>query len=223
MTCNLGVVGSNPTGGLTFRCYLLLILVNGEVPERSKGADCKSVGEAFEGSNPSLPRGLLFFKEIRGLFLWDQHMNKFYEQGLRFECTQCSLCCRFEPGYVFLSEKDIKDISTGLNIKPNTFIDKYCRVVITETGMRLSLKEKSNYDCIFWKNGGCTIYSFRPLQCRSYPFWQASLKTEQTWNQLEESCPGINRGRLNSKELIEYWLEKEKEANYSYRDKRYGT
>jgi hypothetical protein len=27
----------------------------GEVPERSKGADCKSVGAAFGGSNPPLP------------------------------------------------------------------------------------------------------------------------------------------------------------------------
>ena len=26
----------------------------GEVPERSKGPDCKSGGSAFEGSNPSL-------------------------------------------------------------------------------------------------------------------------------------------------------------------------
>ncbi len=28
----------------------------GEVPERPKGADCKSVGYTFEGSNPSLPK-----------------------------------------------------------------------------------------------------------------------------------------------------------------------
>jgi hypothetical protein len=27
----------------------------GEIPERSNGADCKSVGEAFGGSNPPLP------------------------------------------------------------------------------------------------------------------------------------------------------------------------
>ena len=27
----------------------------GEFPERSNGADCKSVGSAFEGSNPPLP------------------------------------------------------------------------------------------------------------------------------------------------------------------------
>ena len=30
----------------------------GEVPERSKGTDCKSVGSAFEGSNPSLTTSL---------------------------------------------------------------------------------------------------------------------------------------------------------------------
>jgi hypothetical protein len=29
--------------------------ISGEVPERSKGTDCKSVGEAFGGSNPPLP------------------------------------------------------------------------------------------------------------------------------------------------------------------------
>ena len=34
---------------------------SGWVPEWPKGADCKSVGNAFEGSNPSLP--------IRNLFL----------------------------------------------------------------------------------------------------------------------------------------------------------
>ena len=30
----------------------------GEVPEWSKGTDCKSVGEAFGGSNPPLPTSL---------------------------------------------------------------------------------------------------------------------------------------------------------------------
>ena len=34
----------------------------GEIPEWSKGADCKSVGYAFEGSNPSLPTSLLLFE-----------------------------------------------------------------------------------------------------------------------------------------------------------------
>lgn len=35
-----------------------MIVVSGEVPERSKGTDCKSVGSAFTGSNPVLPTSL---------------------------------------------------------------------------------------------------------------------------------------------------------------------
>ena len=52
LTCNHEVSGSNPGGGSTVGwtvCY-------GEFPERSNGADCKSVGSAFEGSNPPLPK-----------------------------------------------------------------------------------------------------------------------------------------------------------------------
>ena len=37
---------------LNFVGYIPLLLAGG-VPERSKGADCKSAGTAFEGSNPS--------------------------------------------------------------------------------------------------------------------------------------------------------------------------
>ena len=40
---------------------ILSINETGEIPERSKGADCKSVGSAFEGSNPSLPTNQLKF------------------------------------------------------------------------------------------------------------------------------------------------------------------
>ena len=39
------VIGSSPIGPIDY----------GWIPEWPKGADCKSVGTAFEGSNPSLP------------------------------------------------------------------------------------------------------------------------------------------------------------------------
>ena len=35
--------------------HLVIFVLFGQVPERSNGADCKSVGSAFGGSNPSLP------------------------------------------------------------------------------------------------------------------------------------------------------------------------
>ena len=54
LTCNHEASGSNPEGG-SAGC-LKAVGVYGEFPERSNGADCKSVGSAFEGSNPPLPR-----------------------------------------------------------------------------------------------------------------------------------------------------------------------
>ena len=47
LICNQWVGGSIPFAG--FKMDIL-----GEVPERSKGADCKSAGSAFGGSNPPL-------------------------------------------------------------------------------------------------------------------------------------------------------------------------
>ena len=50
--CKPQVVGSNPiTSSMNF---------SGEVPERSKGSDCKSDGIAFDGSNPSLTTTFMF-------------------------------------------------------------------------------------------------------------------------------------------------------------------
>ena len=66
LTCNEGVAGSIPAGGSwkkskskrqTARgsfCCLHFAFSYGEVPERPNGADCKSAGSAFGGSNPSL-------------------------------------------------------------------------------------------------------------------------------------------------------------------------
>jgi hypothetical protein len=47
LTCNEDVAGSTPVSGSILEKYL-----SGGVPEWSKGTDCKSVGEAFGGSNP---------------------------------------------------------------------------------------------------------------------------------------------------------------------------
>ena len=48
LICNQRVGGSIPFGGS------MVITCRGEVPEWPKGADCKSAGEAFGGSNPPL-------------------------------------------------------------------------------------------------------------------------------------------------------------------------
>jgi uncharacterized protein len=132
----------------------------------------------------------------------------FYSGGLKFECQRCSRCCRHEPGYVFLSKRDLSALRRTTRTDEEDFLELYCRVVHIAGTSRLSLKEKSNYDCIFWEDGECLVYGARPLQCRSYPFWSPFLINRKTWDDLEKDCPGVNRGRLHRRREIDDWLER---------------
>ena len=132
----------------------------------------------------------------------------FYAQGLHFSCTRCSACCRHESGFVFLSEKDASGLGAVLNMDYEEFIEAFCRWVPSENGgERLSLKEKSNYDCIFWsQERGCSVYETRPVQCRAFPFWSSVLSSKKNWELAAASCPGIGGGPLFSFDSIEKWL-----------------
>lgn len=132
----------------------------------------------------------------------------FYKNGLDFECQRCSYCCRHEPGYVFLSERDLSALLAETGLKRDAFIERYCTWVDIGFFKRLSLTEKPNNDCIFWSEAGCGVYHARPLQCRSYPFWVQVVESEQSWREEGKSCPGIGRGKRHSAEEINQWLEK---------------
>lgn len=130
----------------------------------------------------------------------------FYAQGLWFTCIRCSVCCRYNPGYVFLSKKDVEILAAEVKMDYNEVIEVYCHWIPQGGGVeRLSLKEKSNYDCIFWKNG-CSVYKGRPLQCRNFPFWQSILVSSEAWKIAAESCPGMGKGEHHSMDYIESCL-----------------
>ncbi|NLK45138.1 MAG: YkgJ family cysteine cluster protein [Treponema sp.] len=128
--------------------------------------------------------------------------NPFYINGLNFSCKKCSCCCRGEAGFVYLSRNDLANFLAELNMEENFFIEKYCRWVPYYDGNEvLCLKEKDNFDCIFWENG-CVVYNARPLQCSSYPFWDFLLKDKKSWDNAAKTCPGMNNGEFHSYEEI---------------------
>ncbi len=127
----------------------------------------------------------------------------FYSSGLSFECRRCSACCRGEPGFVFLTRPDVLRILKRLRIGYTEFYAEYCRTVDTGLGMALSLREKPGYDCVFWGEGGCSIYEDRPVQCSTYPFWASILESRARWEEEGAYCPGIGRGELRSGASIE--------------------
>lgn len=135
----------------------------------------------------------------------------FWKDGLRFSCAQCSSCCRYDPGFVYLSYNDLQNLQQWAMTEQSVFIEKFCRWVLQGDGYEyLCLKEFPNYDCILWNNG-CIAYNYRPFQCSSYPFWDYLLESEQRWNNNARSCPGINRGKRYSAEEIQDLLDTAKQ------------
>jgi uncharacterized protein len=130
----------------------------------------------------------------------------FYDAGLRFECTRCSRCCRHTAGYVFLSGSDCDALCGILNLGREELLRIHCRSVDMGLARRVSLKEKPNLDCIFWENGGCSVYEARPLQCRSFPFWSSCVSSREEWDLHAARCPGMGRGTLHARDEIDRWL-----------------
>jgi uncharacterized protein len=146
-------------------------------------------------------------------------VDPWYAQGLSFQCTQCGNCCTGGPGYVWISEVEITRLAEFLKLPEIDVLKRYCR----KFGDRVSLKENRTpqglYDCVFLaevpttrvEDGRtvthsrrvCTIYPVRPLQCRTWPFWNGLLASRENWDGASERCPGINRGKAYTREQIE--------------------
>ncbi|HKL85035.1 MAG TPA: YkgJ family cysteine cluster protein [Treponemataceae bacterium] len=147
-------------------------------------------------------------------------MNEpFYSNGLRFTCQRCSACCRFDPGFVNISEQDLTRLCTWSGMTREVFIETYCRWVNRFDGYEyLYLLEKDNCDCILWDQG-CIAYEYRPLQCSSYPFWPSTMMDKDYWDAYAQTCPGINTGSLHSMEEIEGHLTRRRSEPYIRREK----
>ena len=125
-----------------------------------------------------------------------------YQEGLRFRCTQCGNCCAGDEGYVWVNKEEIAALAAeNGEADVEHFEDLYVRKV----GIRKSLKEFPNGDCVFFDSDKrvCSVYNVRPRQCRTWPFWDSNLRTSKAWEQTCEVCPGAGKGQLYSLETIE--------------------
>jgi Fe-S-cluster containining protein len=148
----------------------------------------------------------------------DAKKQAWYSEGLSFTCTQCGNCCTGGPGYVWVSEEELSRLAEFLKLTLQQVKSKYARRI----GEQYSLKEHRNssgaYDCIFLKEVKaestakdvvvharriCEIYPVRPLQCRTWPFWDGNLSSQQSWNRASKRCPGMNEGKHFTFEQIE--------------------
>ena len=105
-------------------------------------------------------------------------------------CTDCpSHCYRGKSGRVWLSQQEIFQICSFLNMNPIDFIQTY----LMRMENRLSIKERHSghdFECVFLEGSQkkCSIYAVRPDQYRRFPFWDYFRKHT---DQAVKECPGV--------------------------------
>ncbi len=122
--------------------------------------------------------------------------REWFALGLRFTCAaRCGLCCSGAPGFVWVTNAEIRAIAARLGLPLGAFGRRYLR----HASGKVSLKERSNGDCAFLQRPAmtCAIYDVRPTQCRTYPFWPEILRSRERWDSEADVCPGVGAGELH--------------------------
>jgi len=124
-----------------------------------------------------------------------------YQDGLRFHCTQCGNCCTGAPGVVWVTDEELAKLAELLGQPIDELRQQHTRRVEG----RVSLTERKNGDCTFFdpESRRCTVYSARPAQCRTWPFWNSNIEDEDAWKLTQKGCPGAGHGRLYSLQEIQ--------------------
>jgi Fe-S-cluster containining protein len=102
---------------------------------------------------------------------------------------------------VWINQSEIEALAKRFSMTVTEFKRTYVRKI----GIRFSLKEFPNGDCVFFdsEKRTCQAYEDRPRQCKTWPFWSSNLKTPEAWEQTCAHCPGSGTGKLHTLEQIE--------------------
>ncbi len=106
-------------------------------------------------------------------------------------CAACGgACCTGESGYIWAKYNEIENMAVFLELSVEDFAKMYLRKVKHRYSLREKKIGEGNYACIFFdaEHERCTIYPVRPLQCRTFPFWD-SFKNHE--DEVRKECPGI--------------------------------
>ncbi|MBS4168709.1 YkgJ family cysteine cluster protein [Parachlamydia sp. AcF125] len=113
-----------------------------------------------------------------------------YKEGLKFKCTECGQCCTGAPGFVWVTIEEMERMAQLLKIT----LAQFKRTFVRQRDNRYALieKKRENNACIFLKDKRCQVYTARPSQCRTFPWWKENLHTKESWALTAKQCEGIN-------------------------------
>ncbi len=134
-------------------------------------------------------------------------MTVWWNDGLPFACTECGKCChgRGDVAHVYVNYRERKRLADHLEVSLADFNRLYTRT--EDTGHR-SLRFVDNH-CIFLEGPTCSVHDVKPIQSRTWPFWQELLESEDSYReQVLDFCAGSNaEGPMVTAESIREQLE----------------
>ncbi len=107
------------------------------------------------------------------------------------ECEACGgHCCTGESGYIWAKHVEIEKMAEFVNLTVEDFATMYLRKVKHRYSLIEKEIDKNNFACIFFDETikRCAIYPVRPLQCRTFPFWEQFKNNKK---EVKKECPGI--------------------------------
>ena len=112
--------------------------------------------------------------------------------GLRFRCTGCGACCTGGAGhYVEIGQAEQEAIRDHLGLSRPWFRRRYVVPVNDKVeGIRLGADGRCPF---LLDDRSCRVYSVRPLQCRTYPWWPELIRPA-AWKAEARRCEGIGQG-----------------------------
>lgn len=138
--------------------------------------------------------------EVYGKMSHDANARVWYRQGLRFQCQGCGACCRGPGGYVWITVPEAEAMAGALG---QTF-EEFAARMLRQTTSGLALVDDPSGNCpLLGEDGRCRVYRQRPTQCRTWPWWEENLISEKRWDAAASRCPGMNKGELHSRLVID--------------------
>jgi Fe-S-cluster containining protein len=139
--------------------------------------------------------------------------NKFFADGLKFQCQGSGKCCvsRGQYGFVYMTLQDRREMASVLGLTTAAFTRQYCEKTDGVWHLRSS---DQGPDCLFLnEKKQCEVYEGRPTQCRTWPFWPENL-SPRAWNKnVTKFCPGVGKGSMVSAKVIATQVAEQKRSD----------